>query len=58
MAVARNAHKCFPLYRNFLRVLSELGQWRYPEYLERKALQTSIDDLRDIIPNCVSNVRE
>ena len=34
-ADARNAHKHFPLYRKFWRVLNELGMWRHEEYLER-----------------------
>ena len=56
-AKSRNSHKCFPLYRKFWRVLDDLGVWRHVEYLERKALQTSTDDVREIMPECVLNVR-
>ena len=47
---ARNAHKRFPLYRKFWRVLNQLGMWRHEEYLERKALQITTYDVREIMP--------
>ena len=57
-ADARNAHKRLPLYRKFWRVLNELGVWRHEEYLERKALRTTTDDVQEIMPeSCVLNVR-
>ena len=54
----RNAHKRYPLYHNFWRVLSELGVWRHEEYLARKVLRTSVSDVREIMPTCVLNVRK
>ena len=57
-ADARNAHKHFPLYRKFWRVLNELGVWRHEEYLERKALRTTTDDVRESVPeSCILDVR-
>ena len=54
----RNAHKRYPLYSNFWRVLNELGVWRHEEYLARKVLRTSVSDVREIMPTCVLNVRK
>ena len=54
----RNAHKRFPLYRKFWRVMNELGVWRHEEYLARKVLRTSVSDVREIMPTCVLNVRK
>ena len=53
-----NAHKRYPLYRKFWRVLNELGLWRHEEYIARKVLQTSQDDAREIMPACVLTVRK
>ena len=47
---ARNAHKRFPLYQKFWRVLNQLGVWRHEEYLERKALRITTYDVREIMP--------
>ena len=56
-ADGRNAHKRYPLYRKFWKVLNELGVWRHEEYLVRKVLRTSVSDVREIMPTCVLNVR-
>ena len=55
---ARNAHKRYPLYRKFRRVLNDLGVWRHDQYLTRKALRTCVEDVREVMPTCVLNVRE
>ena len=55
---AHNAHKRYPLYRKFWRVLNELGVWRHERYLERKALWINVADVREIMPTCVLNVRK
>ena len=55
---ARNAHKRYPLYRKFWRVLNDLGVWRHDQYLARKALRTCVEDVRKVMPTCVLNVRE
>ena len=55
---ARNAHKRYPLYRKFWRVLNDLGVWRHDQYLARKALRTCVEDVREVMPTCVLNVRE
>ena len=53
----RNAHKRFPLYKKFWRVLNDLGVWRHELYLQRKVLRTSLHDVREIMPDCVLQVR-
>ena len=55
---AKNAHKRYPLYRKFWRVLNDLGVWRHDQYLARKALRTCVEDVREVTPTCVLNVRE
>ena len=52
---ARNAHKRYPLNRKFWRVLNDLGVWRHDQYLARKAC---VEDVREVMPTCVLNVRE
>ena len=37
-----------------LKKSQKLGVWRHEEYLERKALWTTTDDIRDIIPECLN----
>ena len=53
-----NAHKRYPLYHKFWQVLSDLGVWHHEVYLERKAHRTSVDDVREIMPTCILNVRK
>ena len=55
---ARNAHKMYPPYRKFWKVLNDLGVWWHDQYLARKALQTCVEDVREVMPTCVLNVRE
>ena len=55
---ARNAHKRYPLYRKFWRVLNDLGVWWHDQYLARKARRTCVEDVREVMPTCVLNVRE
>lgn len=57
VADRRNAHKRYPLYRKFWRVLNQLGLWRHDEYLERKVARTTADDPREIMPACILEVR-
>ena len=38
-------------------MLNELGVWRHEEYLRRKELRTHVDDVREVMPDCVLNVR-
>ena len=45
------------LYRKFWRCLNTLGVWRDRDYLRRKELRTDRDDHRDIMPDCVIDVR-
>ena len=52
----RNSSKRYPLYRKFWRVLREIGLWRHEPYLVRKATRTSCDDVREIMPTCVTRV--
>ena len=58
-AESRNAHERFQIYREFWRVLDDLGVRRHVKYLERKAVRTSSDDVdvREIMPECVLNVK-
>ena len=52
-----NAEKRHRLYKKFWRCLSDLGVWRDEEYIARKELRTVRDDRRDIMPDCVIEVR-
>ena len=51
-----NDEKRYQLYRKFWGLLSSLGVWRDPEYLQRKEMRTVRDDRRDIMPDCVLKV--
>ena len=52
-----NAEKRHMLYRKFWRCLKNLGVWQNGEYLRRKEVRTARDDRRDIMPDCVLEVR-
>ena len=45
------------LYRKFWRCLKTLGVWRDEDYLSRKETRTARDDKREIMPDCVIEVR-
>ncbi len=49
-----NAGKRHMLYRKFWRCLNTLGVWRDREYQKRKEMR---DDRRDIMPDCIMDVR-
>ena len=51
-----NAGKRHELYRQFWKLLRDLGVWRDEEYLARKEQRTVRDDRRDILPNCIIQV--
>ena len=51
-----NAEKRHRLYQKFWGTLKDLGVWRDEEYLQRKERRTARDDLRDIMPTCVTLV--
>ena len=51
-----NAEKRHDLYRQFWRLLSDLGVWRDPEYLMRKERRTVRDDRREIMPTCITTM--
>jgi len=53
-----NAEKRHMLYKKFWRCLNHLGLWQDEEYLRRKATRTVRDDRRDIMPDCVIDVRK
>ena len=51
-----NAEKRHRLYNLFWWILSDIGVWRDPEYLQRKEERTVRDDCRDIHPPYVIQV--
>ena len=44
--------------RQVVEVVFHLGVWRHDQYLARKALRTCVEDVREVMPTCVLNVRE
>jgi hypothetical protein len=51
-----NANKRHGLYRQFWRLLKDLGLWRDPEYLSRKETRTTRADRREVMPLCILKV--
>ena len=47
-----NNCKRYKLYRKFWTLLGQLGVWNNPVYLQYKQTKTSLNDPRDIMPNC------
>ena len=56
MADIGNVHKRYHLYRKCWSHLQKEGLWKNSIYLERKAIYTTIDDLREIMPWCICQV--
>ena len=52
-----NIPKRYKLYNKFWTLLGQLGVWSHPEYLLYKGTKTSVNDKRDIMPDCVLRVR-
>ena len=51
-----NLAKRYTLYRKFWRVLRQLGVWSHPLYLNEKVLHTTLADVREVMPKCVTTV--
>ena len=51
-----NSEKRHMLYKRFWRCLSTLGVWKDEDYLRRKEARTALEDKRDIIPKCITEV--
>ena len=51
-----NQCKRYKLYRKFWSLLGQLGVWNDPVYLQFKQTKTSLNDPRDVMPNCVLTV--
>ena len=51
-----NQCKRYKLYRKFWSLLGRLGVWNDPVYLQYKQTKTSLNDPRDVMPNCVLTV--
>ena len=45
-------------YKQFWKLLKDLGMWDHPTYLARKGLVTHPLDRREIMPKCVQNVND
>jgi hypothetical protein len=52
-----NHTKRYNLYRKFWKALKDLGLWSNPTYLLRKSLRTTPYDPREMMPNCVVEVK-
>ena len=52
-----NDSKRHHLYRLFWKTLKDLGVWGTEQYLNRKEQQTRRFDKRELIPDCIVNVR-
>ncbi len=53
-----NFVKRFKFYKTFWTLLGQLGVWNDPVYLALKVTKTSITDRRDVMPHCVTTVRQ
>ena len=53
-----NIPKRYKLYNKFWTLLKQLGVWSHPEYLTYKATKASVNDKRDVMPECVLKVSE
>ena len=53
-----NRTKRFRLYRKFWQLLSYVGFWHHPMYLRRKQARTVVHDEREIMPQCIQDVRK
>ena len=53
-----NRAKRFRLYRKFWQLLSHVGFWHHPTYLRRKQARTVVHDEREIMPQCIQDVRK
>jgi hypothetical protein len=47
-----NNTKRYKLYKQFWKLLKQLGLWSHPVYASRKSLLTTLQDPREVMPEC------
>ena len=57
MADIANVHKRIKLYKGMWSYLQKQGLWNDPQYVQRKARFTTVDDAREIMPWCICQVK-